>query len=180
MCVEFANAFTLKQVEVAAKEKKLYVDLLKAKPESNPEEEEVTRISDSNPIDDFNKMIKDRKVDRVADALRQMQDYIIRLLENDYKGNMYKKAIECLNVLRGGCIEEDETGIFNAFLAIKVKGLQSAHVEFWNLMVSEGINLITNAENKTSLVTPQEAKNFLVKIEANQIKISSMDLDEIE
>lgn len=179
-CVEFSNAFTLKQVETTTKEKKFYVDLLKAKPENNPDEESVQKISDARPIEDFNQMMKDRKVDRVNHAIDQMQEHILKLLDKDFKGNMHKIAIECLKALRNGCIEEDESGKFNMFLAIKIKNIQSVHTDFWNLMVSENVNLITNTENKSSNVTAQEAKNFLVKVEANNVKVSAMDLDEIE
>ena len=180
-CAEFANSFTLKQIEVATKEKKFYVDLLKGKPEeSGPEEEGVTRIGDANPIEDFNAMIKDRKVDRVKIAIEQMQEYVLRLLDKDFKGNMHRKILECLRALRAGCIEEDETGAFNMFMAIKIRTLQAVHRDFWNLLVAEGVNLITSAESKDSKVTLQEAKAFLVKVESSQTKLSTMDLDEIE
>jgi hypothetical protein len=63
---------------------------------------------------------------------------------------------------------------------VKIKGLQHIHVDFWNYMVDEGVSLITHDENKSSEITERESKNFLVKIQASQPKISSMDLDDIE
>ena len=45
-------------------------------------DEDVKEISSVNPIDDFNKMISDRKVDRVGEALNQMQSLIERFVKN--------------------------------------------------------------------------------------------------
>ena len=71
-------------------------------------DEEVKEISSVNPIEDFGKMISDRKVDRVSDAITQMQNLIERFVKNSLKGDLYQKAIECLQALRESCIKEDE------------------------------------------------------------------------
>jgi len=59
-------------------------------------DEEVKEISSVNPIEDFNKMISDRKVDRVGEAISQLQNMIERFVKNSLKGDLYNKAIECL------------------------------------------------------------------------------------
>ena len=179
-CNEFANAFSLKEVQVVVKEKKFYADLLKGKPDNQPEEEKVDRISDLTPLEDFETMMNDRKTDRVSTAIKLMEDYILRLLDRDFKGNMHNKAIECLKTLRNGCIKEYETLAFNKFMIEKIKNLQKVHLEFWNLVVDERITLISANECNDSKVTLNEAKNFLVKIEPAKELSVALDLDDIE
>ena len=52
-------------------------------------------ISSVNPITDFKAMINDRKVDRVNDAINQMQKMIERFIIQSLKGDLYGKAIDC-------------------------------------------------------------------------------------
>ena len=75
----------------------------------------VKEISSVNPIADFNAMINDRKVDRVGDAISQMQKIIERFITNSLKGDLFDKALECFNELRTACVREDEAENFNGF-----------------------------------------------------------------
>lgn len=78
-------------------------------------EGDVKEISSVNPISDFNKMIKDRKVDRVGEAISQMQKMIERFIINSLKGDLFDKALDCIKELRKACVEEDEAPSFNRF-----------------------------------------------------------------
>jgi ATP-dependent DNA helicase 2 subunit 2 len=69
-----------------------------------------------NPIEDFKKMINDRKTDRVHDALRQIQAIIERYVRCSLKGDLYEKAFDCLTQMREACISEDEAPVFNKFM----------------------------------------------------------------
>jgi ATP-dependent DNA helicase 2 subunit 2 len=80
-------------------------------------DQSIKEISSVNPIADFNAMINDRKVDRVGDAIGQMQKIIERYITNSLKGDLFEKAMECFNELRTACIREDEAENFNAFAA---------------------------------------------------------------
>ena len=53
-------------------------------------------ISSVNPIADFKAMITDRKVDRVNDAISQMQKMIERFISTSLKGDLFAKALDCL------------------------------------------------------------------------------------
>ena len=75
----------------------------------------MKEISSINPISDFSKMIKDRKVDRVGEAISQMQKMIDRFVINSLKGDLFDKALECMKELRKACVEEDEAPSFNRF-----------------------------------------------------------------
>jgi ATP-dependent DNA helicase 2 subunit 2 len=56
----------------------------------------VKEISSVNPINDFKKMVSDRKVDRVSEAITQMQAMVERFIKNSLKGDLYSKAIDCI------------------------------------------------------------------------------------
>ena len=60
-------------------------------------------------------MIKDRKVDRVGEAISQMQKMIERFIINSLKGDLFDKALDCIKELRKACVEEDEAPSFNRF-----------------------------------------------------------------
>jgi len=121
-------------------------------------------ISSVNPIADFKAMINDRKVDRVSDAITQMQKMIERFICTSLKGDLFGKAIDCLKELRSACIAEDEAPSFNRF-AYRLRNFHSKGDEqsnFFLRVVAEGITLITKHESKlSSLVEQQEANEFL-------------------
>ena len=78
--------------------------------------ESIKQIGSVNPISDFQKMISDKKHDRVSSAISQMQDLILRYIRNSYQGDLYQKALDCIRVLRQACISEDEAPQFNRFI----------------------------------------------------------------
>ena len=109
-------------------------------------------------------MIKDRKVDRVNDAINQMQKMIERFISTALKGDLFGKAIDCLKELRRACIAEDEAPSFNRF-AYRLRNNFSKGDEqsnFFLKVIAEGITLITKHESQlSSLVEQQEANEFL-------------------
>ncbi len=114
-------------------------------------EDGVKEITSVNPIEDFKKMVSDRKVDRVSDALDQMQKLIHRFVVNSLKGDLYQKALECLHTMRETCVVEDEGQKFNLFLEqLKKNFHKGTNSEFWQSIVEDGISLITNKETITS------------------------------
>eukprot|EP00347_Sterkiella_histriomuscorum_P006817 403351317 len=88
----------------------------------------VKEIGSVNPIEDFKKMVTDRKVDRVGTAIDQMKDMITKLVNNSLNGDLYHKAIECLASLREACITEDEAQEFNLFMEQREHGLLITHL----------------------------------------------------
>lgn len=127
------------------------------------EDDSIKQIGSVNPIDDFGKMITDRKTDRVSDAIRQMQAIIERYIRQSLNGDLYEKALECLIALRKACVTEDEAPIFNKFLE-KVKDLfaHGPSRAFFQLLVNNNLSLITKGESAiSSIVTDEQARNFL-------------------
>ena len=131
----------------------------------NDDDDKATKeISSVNPIADFKAMISDRKVDRVGDAIQQMQKMIERFISMSLKDDLFAKAIDCLRELRQACIDEDEAPSFNRF-AYRIRNTYSKGDEssnFFLRVVTEGITLITKHESKlSSLIEQQEANEFL-------------------
>ena len=170
-CDKFASKFVLKEVVQPKAQKKFYSEALKdeeaaaaQKAGDFPLAEPLSdHISELDPEADFMRFLKDRTVDRVNQAIAQMQEMITRLIEHSFRGNTYDKALSCLRCLRQGCLDEDETGQFNAFMQMQVKGMDKTHPDFWTRLVDAGISLISKAESDTSLIEPAEAVAFLVK-----------------
>lgn len=75
----------------------------------------VHEIGSVNPIADFTKMINTKSEDLVGPAVSQMQAMILKYLNTSLKGDLDGKAMECLKVLREGCVREDEGQSFNDF-----------------------------------------------------------------
>ncbi len=125
-------------------------------------DDQVKEITSVDPIGDFKKMVNDRKVDRVGEAVGQMQTMIERFVKNSLKGDLYEKAVLCLEAMRETCVKEDEAQKYNDFLA-KIKrifgGQRGSHAEFFQQLVAHGgLSLITQKESAiSSNVTEQEA-----------------------
>ena len=133
------------------------------------DDDAVKEISSVNPISDFKKMVSDRKVDRVSDALTQMQAMIERFIKNSLKGDLYGKAIECLRQMRQTCIQEDEAKKYNDFMR-RIKTIfgraGGSYMDFFTMLVDEDrsnrLTLITQKESTISSdVTEAEASKVI-------------------
>ncbi|KAF1868103.1 hypothetical protein Lal_00018619 [Lupinus albus] len=122
----------------------------------------VENIEDPTPAEDFEAMFSRRdSPDWIVKAIKDMKNKIFDLVENSHEGDNYPKALECLVVLRKGCILEQEPKQFNDFLRhlrnfCRQKNLRS----FCQYLSSKGLTWISNREAVDS-----EARNFVVKHE---------------
>jgi len=139
-------------------------------------------ISEHAPVEDFYRLLKDRVVDRVTQAINQMKGMIIRFVEHSYGGNNFPKAIDCLKNLRQGCLDEDEIQAFNEFMIYHIKPMKQNSPEFWNQVVRYGLSLISKIESDKSAIEEIEAQEFLVKVEEQRPEPAAEDelLDDIE
>lgn len=128
----------------------------------------IEQIGCSTPLKDFEQMMARRDGPKwVERAIKEMQDHIYGLLENSYKGDNYQKAIECLIALRDGCIQEQEPKKFNDFLHYLYENQNTLDLtDFFELLSTRNITLITKAEAPDSDVNMEEAKDVLIKKEA--------------
>ncbi|XP_020219252.1 ATP-dependent DNA helicase 2 subunit KU80 isoform X1 [Cajanus cajan] len=131
----------------------------------------VEKIGDLTPVQDFEALISRRDgPDWVVKAINEMKNKIFDLVEDSHEGDNYPKALECLVVLRKGCILEQEPKQFNDFLRhlcnfCREKKLNS----FCDYLASEGLALIPKTEAIDSEVTDDEARSFLVKSESKVV-----------
>lgn len=78
-----------------------------AQPANLIESVKVENIGDVTPVQDFEAMISRRdSPEWVVKAIKDMKNYIFDLVEDSNDGDNYPKALECLVVLRKGCILE--------------------------------------------------------------------------
>ena len=94
-----------------------------------------------------------------------MKVIIDRFIRSSVQGDIFDKALECLLSLRQSAVSEDEAPFFNKFLQqIKENYSSGQHSEFFKLIVKKQITLISTKESEmSSIVTPQEAEDFLKK-----------------
>ncbi|XP_027335253.1 ATP-dependent DNA helicase 2 subunit KU80 isoform X2 [Abrus precatorius] len=125
----------------------------------------VEKIGDLTPVQDFEAMVSRRdSPDWVVKAITDMKNKIFDLVEDSHAGDNYPKALECLVVLRKGCILEQEPKQFNDFLRHLCNFCQEKNLNsFCEFLSSKGLTLISKTEAVDSEVTDDEARSFMVK-----------------
>ncbi|TKY63746.1 ATP-dependent DNA helicase 2 subunit KU80 [Spatholobus suberectus] len=128
----------------------------------------VEKIGDLTPVQDFEALISRRdSPDWVVKAINDMKNKIFDLVEDSHEGDNYPKALDCLVVLRKGCILEQEPKQFNDFLKHLCTFCQEKNLHsFCEYLTCKGLTLISKTEAVDSEVTDDEARSFLVKSEA--------------
>lgn len=175
---EFDKNFKLTEVETKQEKRRIYwkdvieqeerkletqtaeqaAERLKLDDKASKPDDHINEIGSINPIADFNKMITDRKEDLVQPAIDQMEKMIKRFIESSMGGDLYDKAIQCLQAMREGCSKEDEAESFNTL----AKGLKNKHPDFFTRMQQEKCSLITKHESElSSKVEQTEANEFI-------------------
>lgn len=124
----------------------------------------ASTIGSVNPVKDFKEMFERRDVDLVDKAVEEMQNVILKMLQESIGDQYYIKSLDCLAALREGCVAEEEPDAFNRFMR-KLKGLygtaSSKRKDFWTLIKDKQISLIHADECAESEVTPSESTAFL-------------------
>jgi ATP-dependent DNA helicase 2 subunit 2 len=119
-------------------------------------------VGSINPVQDFKAMLARRDVDLVDKAIGQMKERINQLVEDSIRTQLYPKAIECLQALRQGCIQEDEPQKFNDYMEeMKQLYANKRKDDFWQAVRQSGISLITAQESAESTVSPAQSSQFL-------------------
>lgn len=99
----------------------------------------IREISLLHPISDFKEMMSNRREDLVNSAVAQMEAIILRLIDESTDGSHYSKAIDCLIVLREGCLVEEEIENFNRLLLrFQERYRASKDHKFWTMIIKKG------------------------------------------
>ena len=127
-------------------------------------------VSKNHPISDFKAMLQYRKEDLVDKAISQMQEVIVDLVNESVDGSLIDKIVECIKVLRLGCLNEEEFDQFNNF----IRGMKNKFLEFrnfqevWERMIQEKITLISKSDSEYCDISKEEALAFLLQTTGKQ------------
>ncbi|GAB5575962.1 X-ray repair cross-complementing protein 5 [Prionailurus iriomotensis] len=120
----------------------------------------VTRVGSVNPAENFRVLVRQKKAS-FEEASRQLINQIEQFLDTN-ETPYFMKSMDCITVFREEAIQVSEEQCFNNFLKAlreKVEIKQLKH--FWDIVVQDGITLITKDEAPGSSITAEEAKKFL-------------------
>ncbi|CAG8443041.1 817_t:CDS:10 [Ambispora leptoticha] len=125
------------------------------------EDVDVREIGVVDPVSDFKKMTEYRKEDLVTTAVEQMCGIIKKLImpPDDGKADN-EKAFQCLEALREVAKTQNESQSFNEFLReLYNESLkeQSKIKDFWEMIISSEITLISSDEAPDSNISKYEA-----------------------
>jgi len=139
-------------------------------------QDKADNIGTADPVRDFNEMVNRRDIDLVDKAIEQMKDTIQKLIKESIHDQYYKKCYDCLIELRKGCIREEESTKFNAFLRDLKRQYGSSsnrRHEFWkDYVVDKNCTLISSEEAvDIDDVTSQDARDFLHKEPTNVCEV---------
>ncbi|XP_058520966.1 X-ray repair cross-complementing protein 5 [Ochotona princeps] len=120
----------------------------------------VTSVGSVTPAENFRVILRQRNAS-FEEASHQLINHINQFLETN-ETPYFMKSIDCIKAFREKAIEFSEEQRFNSFLKDlreKVEIKQLNH--FWEIVVQDGITLISKDEACGSSVTAEEAKQFL-------------------
>lgn len=110
-----------------------------------------------NPAENFRVLVKQKKAS-FEEASNQLINHIEQFLDTN-ETPYFMKSMDCIRAFREEAIKFSEEQRFNNFLKAlreKVEIKQLNH--FWEIVVQDGITLITKEEASGSSVTADEAK----------------------
>uniref|UniRef100_A0A452V313 X-ray repair cross-complementing protein 5 n=1 Tax=Ursus maritimus TaxID=29073 RepID=A0A452V313_URSMA len=118
----------------------------------------VTSVGSVNPAD---RVLVRQKKASFEEASRQLINCIEQFLDTN-ETPYFMKSMDCITVFRKEAIQFSEEQRFNDFLkALREKVEMKQLNHFWEIVVQDGITLITKDEAPGSSVTAEEAKKFL-------------------
>ncbi|XP_028337486.1 X-ray repair cross-complementing protein 5 isoform X2 [Physeter macrocephalus] len=120
----------------------------------------VTRVGSVDPAENFRVLVRQKKTS-FEEASHQLINHIEQFLDTN-ETLYFMKSMDCIRVFREEAIQFSEEQHFNSFLKAlreKVEVKQLNH--FWEIVIQDGITLITKDEASGSSVTAEEAKKFL-------------------
>ena len=123
--------------------------------------DKVTTIA---PTADFQDLLHRKDGDFVQTAISGMMKVIKELLQESIATSLHQKALNCLSVLRSGCVTESEPVEFNLFLRdLKSMCSNNRKSGFWKRVQDSKLTLITCEECSDSDISKQNALDFLLE-----------------
>ncbi|KAL6043050.1 hypothetical protein STEG23_014245, partial [Scotinomys teguina] len=120
----------------------------------------VTKVGSVNPVENFRVLVR-QKIVSFEEASRQLISRIEQFLDTN-ETLYFMKSMECIKAFREEAIQFSEEPRFNSFLeALREKVEMKQLNHFWDIVVQDGVTLITKDEGPGSSVTTEEATKFL-------------------
>ncbi|XP_077129354.1 X-ray repair cross-complementing protein 5 isoform X4 [Ranitomeya variabilis] len=124
----------------------------------------VTSVGSVNPTNDFRVLVRQKNAN-FQDLSKQLVNRIYEFLDIKQL-QYYMKSMSCIKCFREEAVRMSHAPDFNDFLqSLKERTASSVFREFWEIVVQDGISLITSKESAGSAVTPDEAQQFLAPSE---------------
>ncbi|XP_070628009.1 X-ray repair cross-complementing protein 5 isoform X3 [Bos indicus] len=126
----------------------------------NPQFQRLFQVGSVNPAENFRVLVRQKKA-TFEEASHQLINHIEQFLDTN-ETLYFMKSMDCIKAFREEAIQFSEEQRFNNFLKAlrdKVEVKQLNH--FWEIVVHDGVTLITKDEAPGSSVTTEEAKKFL-------------------
>ncbi|VTJ56121.1 Hypothetical predicted protein [Marmota monax] len=120
----------------------------------------IIKVGSVNPVENFRALVRQKNAS-FEEACHQLITHIEQFLDTN-ETPYFMKSMDCIKAFREEAIQFSEEQHFNSFmksLREKVEVKQLNH--FWDIVVQDGITLITKDEASGSSVTAEEAKKFL-------------------
>lgn len=120
----------------------------------------VTKVGSVNPVENFRVLVR-QKIVSFEEASRQLISHIEQFLDTN-ETLYFMKSMDCIKAFREEAIQFAKEQRFNSFLEAlreKVEIKQLNH--FWEIVVQDGVTLISKDEGPGSSVTAEEATKFL-------------------
>ncbi|XP_016052248.1 PREDICTED: X-ray repair cross-complementing protein 5 isoform X2 [Miniopterus natalensis] len=120
----------------------------------------ITKVGSVNPAENFRVLVRQKNAS-FEEASCQLINHIEQFLDTN-ETPYFMKSMDCIKVFREEAIQFSEEQRFNNFLKAlreKVEIKQLNH--FWEIVIQDGITLITKDEASGSSVTTEEAKKHL-------------------
>ncbi|XP_062972775.1 X-ray repair cross-complementing protein 5 isoform X2 [Elgaria multicarinata webbii] len=119
----------------------------------------VTMVGSVNPAENFRALVRQKNAD-FKEVSQQLIKHIDQFLEN--RGTLYyMKSINCIQVFREEAIKLSEVQCFNDFLEALKKKVEGKNLtDFWEIIIQDGISLISKEEAEGSSLTAEDAKKL--------------------
>ncbi|XP_003785139.2 X-ray repair cross-complementing protein 5 [Otolemur garnettii] len=124
----------------------------------------ITSVGSVNPAENFRVLVRQKNAsfEEVSHQLINLIDQFLDTNDTPY----FMKSVDCIKAFREEAVQFAEEQRFNNFLkALREKAEIKQLNHFWEIVVQDGITLISKDEAPGSSVTSEEAEKFLASKE---------------
>lgn len=134
---------------------------------SNITEGTITSVGSVDPARDFRSLVKQKSIP-FGEVCQQLIQRIEQLLSNR-NTQYYMKSITGIQAFREQSVKLGNADLYNNYLQSLKGSITNRQLEvFWDLLVQDGLTLISNDEVEGSAISKADANRFLVTVEKKE------------